>query len=90
MPAAPASEGRQPASGVDGNRAFAHVKAMVDLGPRPAGSEAIARTRDYIRQQMTAIGLTAKDQALEWGRIGLGSFDDLGEFRNVRIKGTSR
>ena len=34
--------------------------------------------------------LTAKDKTLEWGRIGLGSFDDLGEFRNVRIKGTSR
>lgn len=62
-PSAPASEGRQQASGVDGNRAFAHVKAMVDLGPRPAGSEAIERTREYIRHQMKAIGLTVKDQA---------------------------
>lgn len=53
----------QAASGVDGNRAFAHVKAMVDLGPRPAGSEALQRTRDYIKQQMSAIGLTVKDQA---------------------------
>ena len=34
--------------------------------------------------------LTAQDKTLEWGQIGLGSFDDLGEFRNVRIKGTSR
>ena len=34
--------------------------------------------------------LTAKDKTLEWGQIGLGSFDDLGEFRNVRIRGTSR
>lgn len=34
--------------------------------------------------------LTAKDKRLTWGRIGLGSFDDLGEFRNVRVKGASR
>lgn len=34
--------------------------------------------------------LTAKDKTLEWGLIGLGSFDDLGEFRNVHIRGTSR
>lgn len=58
-PAAPA----QSAVAVDGNRAFAHVKAMVDLGPRPAGSEALQRTRDYIKQQMSAIGLTVQEQA---------------------------
>lgn len=34
--------------------------------------------------------LTAKDKTIEWGRIGLGSFDDLGEFRNVTINGISR
>jgi hypothetical protein len=34
--------------------------------------------------------LTARDRTLEWGRIGLGSFDDLGEFRQVEVKGVSR
>lgn len=34
--------------------------------------------------------LTAQDKTLEWGQVGLGSFDDLGEFRNVRIRGVSR
>lgn len=34
--------------------------------------------------------LTARDTTLGWGKIGLGSFDDLGEFRNVRVKGTWR
>lgn len=34
--------------------------------------------------------LVARDTTLIWGRIGLGSFDDLGEFRHVRIRGTSR
>lgn len=34
--------------------------------------------------------LTAQDKTIEWCRIGLGSFDDLGEFKDVRIKGTGR
>ncbi len=34
--------------------------------------------------------LTAQDKTFEWGRIGLGSFDDLGEFRNVTVQGVSR
>lgn len=34
--------------------------------------------------------LTAKDRTFEWGSIGLGSFDDLGEFRHVSIRGVSR
>jgi len=34
--------------------------------------------------------LTAQDKTFEWGQVGLGSFDDLGEFRNVRMKGVSR
>lgn len=34
--------------------------------------------------------LTAKDKTLGWGKIGLGSFDDLGEFRKVLVRGKSR
>lgn len=34
--------------------------------------------------------LAAKDKTLGWGRIGLGSFDDLGEFRKVSVRGESR
>lgn len=34
--------------------------------------------------------LTAKDTTFEWGKIGLGSFDDEGRFRNIRLRGTSR
>ena len=35
------------------------------LGPRPAGSPALARTRDYIRKELSALGLTVKEQAFE-------------------------
>ena len=31
--------------------------------------------------------LTAKDKTLDHGWIGLGSFDDLGEFKNLEIRG---
>ena len=49
----------------DGARAFADLKAMVDIGPRPAGSPAIEKTRDYIRKQLAAAGLKAEDQAFD-------------------------
>ena len=58
-PATPAS----PASpAVDGARAFEHVKQMVAMGPRPAGSAAIERTRAYITTQIEAMGLKVEPQ----------------------------
>jgi hypothetical protein len=32
--------------------------------------------------------LEAVDLSLRWGRVGLGSFDETGDFRNVRVTGT--
>jgi glutaminyl-peptide cyclotransferase len=49
----------------DGTRAFADLKAMVDIGPRPSGSAAIEKTRDYIRTQLRAAGLTPEDQPFD-------------------------
>lgn len=49
----------------DGTRAFADLKAMVDIGPRPSGSPAIEKTRDYIRTQLAAAGLKAEDQPFD-------------------------
>jgi predicted heme/steroid binding protein len=34
--------------------------------------------------------LEAVDLSLRWGRIGLGSFDETGDFRNVRVTGQTR
>lgn len=39
---------------------------------------------------MTKPLLTAQDKTLDHGSIGLGSFDDLGEFRNLEITGTRK
>ena len=49
----------------DGQKAFDHVRAMVALGPRPAGSPALAKTRDYITKELSALGLTVDEQAFE-------------------------
>ena len=49
----------------DGGRAYDHVRAMVAFGPRPPGSAALEQTRQYIRAQMTAIGVQVAEQAFE-------------------------
>ena len=41
----------------DGQRAFEHVRKMVEIGPRPAGSAELARTREYITGELEAAGL---------------------------------
>jgi glutaminyl-peptide cyclotransferase len=62
QPPAPTSG---PAAVFDGARAFEHLKQVVAIGPRPAGSEGARKTRDYIKQQMSALGLTATEQAFD-------------------------
>jgi hypothetical protein len=46
----------------DGGRAYEHIRQMVGLGPRPAGSPALQQTRDYITRQLGAIGLKTEEQ----------------------------
>jgi glutaminyl-peptide cyclotransferase len=43
--------------GVDASRAFAHMKKLVEIGPRPSGSEAIKKTQEYIKNELTSYGL---------------------------------
>jgi len=49
----------------DGARAFDDLKAMVALGPRPAGSAALEKNRDYIRKQLAAAGLKVEEQPFD-------------------------
>jgi len=46
-----------------GDRALAHVQRLVDLGPRPPGSEAIEKSRDYIENQLRLFGWQVTRQA---------------------------
>ncbi len=47
----------------DAGRAMRHVGEIVSYGPRPVESEALARTRGYIIEQLRAAGLEAREQA---------------------------
>lgn len=48
---------------VSGQKALGHVQALVDLGPRPPGSDAIVRARAYIEEQLESFGWTVTEQA---------------------------
>jgi len=45
-----------------GDKALAHVQAMVDFGPRPPGAEAIKKTRAYLIKQLEASGWKVQSQ----------------------------
>ena len=61
--AAPPAVSSQKFDAVSGERAFEDLRAMVAIGPRPAGSPGILRTREFIKKQLAALGLTAAEQA---------------------------
>jgi hypothetical protein len=46
----------------DGARAFEHLRQLVAIGPRPAGSAQIRQARAYIARQLGAMGLTVQEQ----------------------------
>jgi Zn-dependent M28 family amino/carboxypeptidase len=66
----PASE-QSTTPAFDSARAFDHLKNVVAIGPRPAGSAGAQKTRDYIKQQMSALGITTTEQPFE-GNTPLG------------------
>jgi Zn-dependent M28 family amino/carboxypeptidase len=47
---------------VDAKRAFEHMKRMVELGPRPSGSEALAKAQQYITSELKSYGLKVSEQ----------------------------
>jgi glutaminyl-peptide cyclotransferase len=46
----------------DAARAWKDLEAMVALGPRPSGSEALEKTRQYLERELTAAGLAPQRQ----------------------------
>jgi hypothetical protein len=50
------------AGAFDGERAFRHLRALVEIGPRPAGSPQIRQARAYITRELRALGLTVEEQ----------------------------
>jgi hypothetical protein len=46
-------------------RAFGDLEALSEIGPRVAGTEGTARARDYLRQQLEAMGAEVSELTLE-------------------------
>jgi hypothetical protein len=49
----------------DGTRALEHVRQLVAIGPRVAGTPGAQQARDYIKAQLATLGLTTQEQAFE-------------------------
>jgi Zn-dependent M28 family amino/carboxypeptidase len=55
----------QAPSGFDSSKAWEHVRQQLAIGPRPSGSAANAKTRQYITAQLTALGIKTAEQPFE-------------------------
>jgi Zn-dependent M28 family amino/carboxypeptidase len=49
-------------SDFDANRAYEHARKLVELGPRPSGSEAIRKAQEYIKSELKSYGLRVIEQ----------------------------
>lgn len=61
--AAASVSAQAPAPKFDSARAWEHLRQMVAIGPRPAGSPAIEQTRKYMKDQLAAAGVAVTEQA---------------------------
>ena len=49
----------------DSNKAWEHLRQQVSIGPRPSGTPANLKTRDYIKAQMAALGIKVTEQPFD-------------------------
>ena len=66
---------------VYGERALSHVAALVAMGPRPAGSEALEKCRSHLEKELAASGWVTRRQTFE-ARTPDGQV----EFTNLRAR----
>lgn len=48
---------------LSGDKAHAHVEALVNFGPRPAGSAALEQSRQYLEKELASLGWVVRRQA---------------------------
>src|ERR1051325_692970 len=51
--------------GIDAARAQAHLKKLVEFGPRPSGSDAIKKTQEYIKGELSSYGLKVSEDKFD-------------------------
>ena len=59
------SAGQGNGTGLDADRAFAHVRQLVSYGPRPVGSEAHQKAEDYIQSEVKKLPLELEVQTFD-------------------------
>jgi len=62
--AATAASAQSP-NAFDSNKAWEHLRQQVSIGPRPSGTPANLKNRDYIKAQMAALGIKVAEQPFE-------------------------
>jgi glutaminyl-peptide cyclotransferase len=45
----------------DASRAYEHMRKLVEIGPHPSGSEAIAKAQSYLEKELKSYGLTVSE-----------------------------
>jgi Zn-dependent M28 family amino/carboxypeptidase len=65
----------------DSSKAWEHLRQQVTIGPRPSGSPANVKTRDYIKAQLAAYGIKTTEQPFEGAT-------PLGPVKMVNVIGT--
>ena len=63
--AAATASAQTPAAAFDSSKAWEHLRQQVALGPRPSGTPANVKTRQYITAQLAAIGLKTVEQPFD-------------------------
>lgn len=73
--------------GFDGARAYEHVRRLVEIGPRPPGSDGIHRAQTYINGQLKSFGCQVEEHDFH-GSTALGDI----AMKNIiaKIPGTGR
>lgn len=61
-PNSPGAAAADKISDFDANRAYEHARKLVELGPRPSGSEAIRKAQEYIKGELKSYGLRVIEQ----------------------------
>ena len=87
----PASAGlfAQSATAFDSNKAWEHLRQQISLGPRPSGSPANVKNRDYIKAQMAKLGIKTTEQPFE-GATPLGPVKMVNIIATIPGKSTDR
>ncbi len=67
--------------GFDSSKAWEHLRQQVAIGPRPSGTPANVKNRDYIKAQLAALGIKTVEQPFEGAT-------PLGPVKMVNVIGT--